>query len=289
MTSGNEYGGNLSTQATHRRARPLLGTFVEIGLHDGDAALFSQAFEKVEHVQRRMSAHAADSDLAEISRNAHRRWVTVDAATAEVIRLSLQWAALSDGAFDPVRAGVALIHAGRRPAFTDEAPDQTATWRDLELDGLRVRATRPLAIDLGGVAKGHAVDLAAEVIAAQGGSGIVNAGGDLRFIGSEERTVSLRKPDFAGALIELREIPFPALATTASYAFSDEGGNLDLIGGDLSPAGTSITVFAENCTLADAMTKVVLNLPRNRAAELLRRLGCSALILAADGSYKELP
>lgn len=276
-------------QATHRRARPLLGTFVEIGLHDGDAAVFARAFEKVEHVQHRMSAHAADSDLAEISRNAHHRWVNVDSATAEVIRLSMQWAALSDGAFDPVRAGVALIHSGRRPAFTDEAPDPTATWRDVELDGLRIRAARPLAIDLGGVAKGYAVDLAAEVIAIHGGSGIVNAGGDLRFIGDAERIVSLRKPDFAGVLMDLREIPFPALATTASYAFSDEGGNLDLVGDDPFPTGTSITVFAENCTLADAMTKAVLNLPRNRAAELLQRLGCCALILAADGSYHELP
>lgn len=273
----------------HRRARPLLGTFVEIGLHDGDAAVFSQAFEKVEQVQRLMSAHAGDSDLTEISRNAHRRWVTVDATTAEVIRLSLEWAALSDGAFDPVRAGVGLIHGGRRPAFTDELPDPKATWRDLELDGLQIRAARPLAIDLGGVAKGYAVDLAAEVIAAYGGSGIVNAGGDLRFIGREERTVSLRKPDAAGELLELREIPFPALATTASYTFSDEGGNLDLIGGDLSPAGISITVFAESCILADAMTKAVLNLPHNQAAQLLERLGCAALILAADGSYHELP
>jgi thiamine biosynthesis lipoprotein len=279
----------LATRAKHRRARPLLGTFVEIGLHDGDAAVFSQAFEKVEHVQRRMSAHSADSDLAEISRYAHQRWVTVDAATAEVIRLSLQWAALSDGAFDPVRAGVALIHSGRRPAFTDEAPDLAATWRDVELNGLQIRATRPLAVDLGGVAKGYAVDLAAKVIESHGGSGVVNAGGDLRFIGSEQRTVSLRKPDAEGALLELREIPFPALATTASYAFSDEGGNLDLIGGEVSPAGISITVFAENCALADAMTKAVLNLPRDQAAQLLQSAGCCALILEADGSYHELP
>ena len=272
-----------------RRSRPLLGTFVEIGLRGGNAAVFSQAFEKVAQVHHRMSAHLADSDLAEIAREAHHGFVTVDAATAEVIRLSLEWASRSDGAFDPVRAAVELIHAGRRPCFTDKPPDLTTTWRDLELDGLQVRATRPLAIDLGGVAKGYAVDLAAEVIAAHGCSGIVNAGGDLRFIGSEARTVSLRRPDAEGALLELREIPFLALATTASYAFSEEGGNLDLIGSKPIGAGISITVFAENCALADAMTKAVLNLSASQAARLLERMGCSALILEADGCHRELP
>ena len=89
--------------------------------------------------------------------------------------------------------------------------------------------------------------------------------------------------------MELREIPYPALATTASYTFSDEGGNLDLISDSCPNAGLSITVFAENCALADAMTKVVLNLPSERASELLSRLECSALILSADGSYRELP
>jgi FAD:protein FMN transferase len=272
-----------------RRARPLLGTLVEVGLWEGDPEIFSQVFAKIEHVQQRMSAHRPDSDLAEIARTAHLEWVTVDAATAEVIQLSLRWAALSEGAFDPIRAGVKLTHGGRRPWFLDHLPDPAATWKDLVLEGCQVRAVRPLAIDLGGVAKGYAVDLAAAVIEAHGGSGTVNAGGDLRFIGSGERTVSLKNPDGVGARIELREIPFPALATTANYTYCEEGGNLDLIGDGDPEVGVSITVFAETCALADAMTKAVLNLSTKQAAALLKRLQCSALVLKADGSYRELP
>jgi thiamine biosynthesis lipoprotein len=272
-----------------RRSRPLLGTFVEIGLRNGTASTFAEAYEKVEHVHQRMSAHHADSDLAEISREAHHGWVTLDAATAEVLRLSLHWAALSEGAFDPIRAGVELVHAGRRPCLASHFPDKTATWRDVEMDGLAIRSSRPVAIDLGGVAKGYAVDLAAAVIAAHGCSGIVNAGGDLRFIGSEERTVALRRPDGEGELLELREIPYPAVATTASYAFSDEGGNLDLVGESSSKAGISITVFAGNCALADAMTKAVLNLTERKASALLALLGCHALVLDAGGGCHELP
>ena len=272
-----------------QRARPLLGTFVEIKLRNSSAAAFSQAFEKIEQIHHRMSAHSADSDLAKIACQAHRGWLTLDAATAELIRLSLEWARLSNGAFDPVRAAVKLIHAGRRPCFTRELPNPAATWRDLKLHGLKIRATRPLAIDLGGIAKGYAVDLAAVIISTHHCSGIVNAGGDLRFIGDEERTISLKRPDSQTSLLQLKEIPLAALATTASYAFSDETTNLDLVGTNLPAAGISITVFAKNCTLADAMTKAVLNLPTPQAAKLLKLLDCSALILRANGSYLELP
>jgi thiamine biosynthesis lipoprotein len=187
---------------------------------------------------------------------------------------------------------VKLVLAGRRPWFCDHSPDPSANWSDLEIDGSRARASRPLALDLGGVAKGFAVDLAAEIISAHGCSGIVNAGGDLRFIGGEERRISLRKPGPEGGFLELGEIPFPALATTASYGFSEDGANLDLIdplAGKTPTSGFSITVFAENCALADAMTKAVLNLPDAQAADLLRRMNCSSLILESDGRLRELP
>ena len=278
--------------ALDRRARPLLGTFVEIGLRPADPVVFTKAFECIERVQQLMSAHAADSDLAEISRSAHLHPVTVDAATAEVIAFSLKCAETSAGAFDPVRAAVALIHQNRRPNHASHLPDRQATWRDLEIDGHQVRASRPLAVDLGGVAKGYAVDQAAEWIAAHGGSGVINAGGDLRFVGYEERIASIRRPDAAGEFFQIRELPRPALATTGSYDFSDEGGNLDLIascaGEDVS-GGFSITVFADDCMTADAMTKVVLNLRDTRAAGVLREFRCHALIVKSGGRFRELP
>ena len=99
-----------------------------------------------------------------------------------------------------------------------------------------------------------------------------------------------KKPD-GGGLFELREIPFPALATTGSYAFSEDGANLDLVDsandGPVS-SDISITVFAESCILADAMTKTVLNLQTDRAADLLKKYHCCALILESGGRFREL-
>jgi FAD:protein FMN transferase len=274
--------------AIARRARPLLGTFVEIRLRDGSPSIFSAAFAEIERIHRLMSAHLHDSDLGKIAREAHHGWVNVDPTTAEVLRISLEFAELTEGAFDPIRAGCALVHAGRRPCLANQLPDPAATWRDLKLADGKVHTSRPLTIDLGGIAKGYAVDLAAEVITGYGCTGVVNAGGDLRFTGSEERSVTLRKPDTTATRLDLREIPYRALATTASYAFSEEGGNLDLIGDGIPPPAISITVFAETCILADAMTKAVLNLPSNKATALLRQFRCSALILTGDGALHEL-
>lgn len=274
-----------------KRAKPQLGTFVEITLSPGNAAVFEKAFTRIERIQQLMSAHTAESDLAKISRGAHLDQIKVDASTAEVIRHSLKWAEMSNGAFDPVRAGVELVHAGRRPWFANTLPDRGATWRDLECGEDFVKSTRPIAIDLGGVAKGYAVDQAAEMIASSGCEGVVNAGGDIRFIGSGERTLSIRRPDVTGGFVELREIPFPAVATSGSYQYAVEGMNLDLIdsiaGGTVSTR-ISITVFAANCMLADAMTKVACNLTTDRAAEVMRQLNCHGFILECGGRFLEI-
>jgi FAD:protein FMN transferase len=280
-----------------RRARPLLGTFVEITvagevLLSCVSGIFERAFAQIERVHQQMSVHLAESDLSRIAKMAHLRPVEVDPDTAVVLRLALQIAEESAGAFDPVMAGVALVHERRRPWFCEWLPDRKATWRDIIIEECEVTTRRPLALDLGGIAKGHAVDLAASILRNDGVSGVVNAGGDLRFVGDETRSVKLRRADIPGDFLELSGIPTCSLATSAGYASADDSGCSDLIDfmtGKPAPVAGSVTVFAHDCILADALTKVVLNLSAARAAELLSRHQARALILAADGSYQELP
>jgi FAD:protein FMN transferase len=280
-----------------RRARPLLGTLVEITLaaelsESSAGEVFQRAFQQIERVHHLMSAHLAESDLSRIAKSAHLRPVKVDADTAVVLRLALQIADESAGAFDPVMAGGALVHERRRPWFCEWLPDRDATWRDMILDECDVMARRPLALDLGGIAKGYAVDLAAGILSHAGASGVVNAGGDLRFVGDQTRSVKLRRADSPGDFFELSGIPTCSLATSAGYGSADDSGRSDLIdftNGKPAPAAGSVTVFAQDCILADALTKVVLNLSAARASELLSRHQASALLLAADGSHQELP
>ncbi len=117
-----------------------------------------------------------------------------------VLRAAQKFAEESDGAFD--------ITIG-----------SSGSWRDVLIDeSRRVRFRRPVTIDLGGIAKGFAVDRAVEALQKAGAkSGIVNAGGDLRVFGDDAQLVQIRhplEPGRAAGTVLLRE---RALATSGRY------------------------------------------------------------------------
>ncbi|MFM2081579.1 MAG: hypothetical protein RL380_270, partial [Verrucomicrobiota bacterium] len=137
-----------------RRCRPLLGTFVEITAR-GSVEAVNAAFAAVERVQNLLSAHDSASELSLLNREAATRVVTVSRETFAVLRCADRLAQESHGAFDytvaPTLAawGLLPIHLSRK---------NPGNWRDvLLLPHRQVRFLRPLALDLGGIAKGFAV------------------------------------------------------------------------------------------------------------------------------------
>ena len=244
------------------RARPLLGTIVSIRTDATEDAV-SRAFAAVQRVHGLMSAHSIAGDLAEINREAHRRPVAVDPWTFEVLSRAVEVSAASDGAFD-----VTLGHAG-------------ASFRDVELlDGHRVRLRREARLDLGGIAKGFAVDRAVDVLRYSGATcGSVNAGGDLRIFGGSPQTVRVRLPCDPQLSVALPEVREQAFATSASY-----------FGADLTDPRTgrpmglqaSVTVSAASCIVADALTKAVAALGPLPA--LLERFAARAFLVDREGN-----
>src|SRR5262249_46473507 len=119
-----------------------------------------------EDVDRWMSRYRPDSDVSQLNDAAPGVWVGVHAHTRRVLRAAQKLYRDSDGVFDIRCAG----SADHRPA--------------LRFRGTSVSKTGPWTIDLGGIAKGYAVDLAVSRIQrlsrGHSISGIVNAGGDLR-------------------------------------------------------------------------------------------------------------
>ena len=284
------------------RVRPLLGTFVSIRVPAGatdaerasSAIAVAAAFERIGEVERCMSFHDPRSELSRINCHAQRAPQPVCAALQRVLRAALAIAAASEGRFDPSVAG-RLVERGLlpRPA-TPEAPtedrvDPRASWRDVELtrDG-RVRYAKRLWLDLGGIAKGYAVDEAVRVLLRHGmASGIVNAGGDLRCFGAVE-TVRVRDPAEPSRTLPLLELRDGAVATSAGYFSGSEHTALvhprrgTSLGRELS-----VTVCAPRAIWADALTKVVLAAP-SRAAPLLARLGARAMLIDAEGARRAL-
>lgn len=277
-----------------RRARPLLGTFVEITA-DCSPRVFEKAFAAVEQVGRSMSYHDSGSELSQLNRDAAREPVAVSAWTRTVLRAALELAEESDGAFDPSVAP-AIRGLGFLPS-TPGAPraDRHATWRDIELlPRRRVRFRRALRIDLGDIAKGFAVDRAIDVLR-EGGctSGLVNAGGDLHAFGPRDWQIGIRdpaRPEATACNVPLRNA---ALATSAGYFSRRKRGGRTITalvdGRTRQPLDASLSacVIAPTALIADALTKVVLALGEG-ANSILGRHGASALILDRCG-FRTIP
>ena len=202
-----------------RRARPLLGTVVEIAATGstfvGAVMAVEVAFAAVQDVHRLMSFHELESDVSRINVARAGETVVVNPHTHRVLRFARKLSAASSGVFD-VTVGDTLVRHGFLPApDAEDSRPREATWRDLELpEGNGVRWRRAGRIDLGGIAKGYAVDMAVENLQSCGAtSGVVNAGGDLRVFG-EPQPVHVRLPDAPGMLVALGLFADCALATS---------------------------------------------------------------------------
>ena len=273
-----------------RRARPLLGTLVEIGAAGENAVpAIEAAFREIEIIHRLMSFHETDSDIARLNRAPLLTAQQVDARTYEVLSWAQKISALSDGAFD-ITVGAKLVTAGFLPKPADaEWPSEEANFRDLSLlSDNRVLLRHRAWIDLGGIAKGYAVDRAAATLKCNGvDSGIVNAGGDLYAFGALQ-PIHIRHPEDASRLFSLGTLTDAAVASS-SGCFTErreDGASTDPL---VDPRRNttmrwqqSVTVVAPRCLIADALTKVVRLAPR-RAAKILPQFGAQAIIIDGRG------
>jgi len=137
-----------------------------------------------------------------------------------------------------------------------------------------------IALDLGGIAKGHGVDRAAEALRAHGiDRGLVNVGGDLVAIGESEDgdpwRVGVRAPDDPTGLERTLEVVDAAVATSGDYErmFHHGGEQYHHL---LDPATAaprrstthSVTVIADTCMTADAAATAAFGMSPERARAL---------------------
>jgi len=219
----------------------------------------------VARTHRLMSVHDADSDLSRLNRAEPGRATTLHPWIRAVLRAALELHTASGGLFD-VTAGAAPARVGDGPGFE-------------LLAGGRARRGRPgVTIDLGGIAKGFAVDRAVRVLRSHGATrGLVNAGGDLLAFGAPGALVAIRDPRKPGRAL--------ARVVVENAALASSGGGAATI---VDPRPTAprpeilgATVTAPSCLLADALTKVVM-IAGESAGPLLARYGAAALFLGAS-------
>jgi thiamine biosynthesis lipoprotein len=286
-----------------RRARPLLGTFVEIAIADEpqddlDAA-FEAAFAAVAKVHELMSFHDVNSDVSRLNRKASEHPVMVDAWTYQVLQDALDLHQRSAGLFDitiaPVLQDMGLLPGARDRRSSTSKKIVMAEAVEL-LPGRRVRFLRPdTAIDLGGIAKGFAVDRAVDTLKGGGVScGLVNAGGDLVAFGPHPQPAHVRDPRDPGQCICRIDLTGEALASSG-IGFGSLGSvntsNSAIIDPRSCRPVTDIagaTTRAPSCWIADALTKIVM-IAGADASALLDHYNASALIVLPDGDVRVSP
>jgi thiamine biosynthesis lipoprotein len=233
-----------------RRARPALGTLVELGAvapaglaaAERDAwasAALAPAWRGLGEVERALSAFVQDGDVGRFNAAPAGAAVPVGRDAARVLAAAAALARGSDGAFDPtLGTGPTRWRLERRGA-----------------GGLLHKGAAAVRLDLGGIGKGYAVDRCLALLraglrrAGAPGACWVNAGGDLRVHGVT-LPVSLRDEAAGGARPWLA-LHSGALATSAL----GPRARARLAGG---PARAGhVSVAAPRCLWADALTKVV--------------------------------
>jgi len=276
-----------------RRCRPLLGTFVEIMIKDQMEAfhteLISEAFASIELVQKLMGFHQHQSELSKINHAAHLRPIQIHPWTAQVLLAAKDIHRHSRGLFD-CGIGHRLIAAGLLPQHLSLEQIHFGGLADLEfLEPHLIYSRRPIRLDLGGIAKGFAVDQAVQILQAGGiAGGVVNAGGDLRVFGDAAETIFLRDPEGRRPPIDIGKLQNGAIATSGLYFARRDSWFPSHI---INPTANSLeqihheflgsySVLAQECIYADALTKVFI-LSENAHHACLDHFKAKAIRIAA--------
>jgi thiamine biosynthesis lipoprotein len=288
-----------------QREEAIMGTAIRVELWceergRGEAAI-DAVMAEMHRIDRAMSPHKAESELSRINREALRAPVALSAEMFLLLVQAQRFAQFSGGAFDITYASVGHLYDYREGV----APDAGALgrgraaigWRGLELDA-RTRSVRFLRegmrIDLGGFAKGHAVDCAATILARHGiHHAHVAAGGDSRVIGDKRGrpwSIGVRDPRRADRLVAVLPLVDTAISTSGDYErfFERDGVRhhhiVDPATGQSPSAVHSVTVLAADGLTCEALSKTVFVLGVERGMPLVEATeGADAIVVDAAG------
>ncbi len=271
---------------------------------DDCAGPVERAFDWFREVEQRCSRFDPLSELVRLCGYAGEP-VAVTPLLYRAIEFALAVAAASGGAFDPT-IGRRLEAAGFNQNYrTGERtasgidPAASSTYRDVILDPERQTVTlqRPLVLDLGAVAKGLAIDLAARELRSFGNFAI-NAGGDLFAQGKnaagEPWVVGIRHPREDAALFETLRVSDVAVCTSGDYERRRRDGEqghhiLEPQSGRSAGQTMSATVIAPTAMAADALATAAFVLGPAEGLAFLEQEGVEGLIVASSLERYETP
>jgi len=283
----------------------LMGTRVSVELWHEDPAvgreLVDMVLDDYRRIDREMSTYRPDSQISRVNAEAAERPVVVDRELLSIVGRALELSAASDGAFDITYESVGYLYDFRarlRPSDDDIAARLDAIdYRHVELDARAstIRFKAPgVRINLGGIAKGYAVERAAALLRERGvRHAVLNAGGDSRVLGDRRGRpwiIGIRHPRVDGEVVTRLPLVDEAVSTSGDYEryFEDDGRRYHHIlnprTGEPTEGVVSVTVIGPDATTTDGLSTSVFVLGPAAGLELIERFpGYEAVIVDAEG------
>ena len=284
----------------------LMGTEVSVELwHDDPAVgrmLVDMVLDEYRRIDREMSTYRPDSQISRVNAEAAEHPVEVDPELLAIVGRALELSAVSGGAFDITYESVGYLYdfrARRRPSDEEIAARLDAIdYRHVILDenASTIRFKTPgVRINLGGIAKGYAVERAAALLRGRGvRHAVLNAGGDTRVLGDRRGrpwVVGIRHPRGDGEVVTRLPLVDEAISTSGDYErFFEEDGRryhhiLNPRTGRPTEGVLSVTVIGPDATITDGLSTTLFVLGPEAGLELIERAfpGYEAVIVDSDG------
>ncbi len=281
----------------------IMGTVVEITVIPPDKEAIQEAFDAIKEVDRLMSTYKSESEVSILNREGENY---LSPQTIEVIQEADRFSEMTGGAFDiTVRPLVNLWRNAKKeekvptPQAIEEAKS-LVDYRKIEVEEDLVRfQDSGMQIDLGGIAKGFAVDKAIEVLKKRGvKAALVNAGGDLFALGKrglwKKWNIAIQHPRDQEETFLTIHISNMAVATSGDYRryFTLKGQRFAHIvdprtGGTVQDVPMSVTVVAPSGTTADALATSVFVLGPDEGMKLVESLSGVEGLIVSEGMIIE--
>ncbi|UCD52781.1 MAG: FAD:protein FMN transferase [Phycisphaerales bacterium] len=290
--------------------RVVMGTFSRIVVLTPSETVarkcIAAAFLQQRCVDELMSDYREDSELSRVNRQAFAEPVQVSEETFAVLEKAKEYSALSGGAFDVTIGPLGDLWRAAGDANVPPTEAQIAEARSrvgyekllLDPQARTVRfAVEGMRVDLGGIAKGYAIDLSVQAMKQHGAvGGMVDIGGDVMCFGTPPKgkatwVVGLQDPTVApddltsNTLLLSLKVTDAAVATSGDYRrFIEIQGQkqshiMDRQSGKSANELVSVTIVAPDALSADALATAVTVLGLEKGLALIEQLPDAEAIL----------
>jgi len=287
----------------YQQQRDIMSTRISVELWHGETAVAAecsqQVFAEMERINALMSSYLDSSELSFINSNAAIDAVEISDELALLVERSLYFSEISKGAFDITYASIGYAYDYRkRQQPTDQSIAQklpAIDYHHIELTGNKIRFNNnAVRIDLGGIAKGYAVDRAVDIIRQCGISkAMVSAGGDSRILGDRVGRpwiLGIQHPRDPDDIVLRLPLSDSAISTSGDYErfFIENGSRIHHIinpsTGRSAAASWSATVTGPDAMTTDALSTTIFVLGAVKGLALIESLeGIDAIIIDSNG------